>query len=149
MKVNAKIVAPLVALLIIAGGLTAFLLTQDPDDKPAPKTSSKQEPKSTGTYVPEDVLQKSAEYKDRIISLKGQAYRINKEFFVVGSSATPAAVRLDFSKTSLDPLDYATISEETKTPGEAYVAKDSFTFTGKYTQTQTNGPFVLVVSSVK
>lgn len=157
-----KVILPLVVLLIVAGAGAVFAFKDKGSDqnestnnnnvgtKPPTQTEAK-------LYTTTEVLADVNTYKDQIISLRGSIVHIEGEdYYLAGAGAEvdpnkPSALKLDFSKTDIDPSQYANLgSREKGEPSDAAATeiKPPVTVTGKLTQSDPEAEPYLEVTSV-
>ncbi|HVE80746.1 MAG TPA: hypothetical protein VNA68_01220 [Candidatus Dormibacteraeota bacterium] len=135
----------LAAVLIVGAAGAAVWLNQS--SKTAPKAS-------TAVAVPSatEVVKNLQKYVGKTISLKGNIVQQQNDYFVVGlEKDSPGAIKLDFSQSKIDPLQYANVipkdqkeSDVAKQP----VPKGPFTVKGRLVQDVPNSAPRLIVESI-
>jgi hypothetical protein len=156
--VNPKRIAPIIALLVIASlvVIVALALHSSNDSKKTSKGSSVSSNAAAPTPAilnPTDVVKQLDTYTNKRIALKGTINEVEKKFYVVGDGQPSGAVRLDFSKTSVNPSQYANVADTTLAGNEKSTIKGPATVIGTLVKTSQPGdktpPYSLVVSSIK
>ena len=142
MKSKQIAVLGIIAILIVAGVL---VLTALPDKKQAAQTKPATQ-KAVNLSDPALIVKDFKKYNGQEVAVKGKVVKTeNKDFYLVGQEAKPSAIKLDFSKTNIDPKTLVDLPTSEK---EHFVAKPLVTVTGKINTPQ-KGPASIIVSSVK
>lgn len=165
-SVNKKQLIAIIAIVLVTNGITALVLMNDGNNSGKSSATKKI---TSGTLNPTDVIKQPAPYVNTIVSVKGNlVHSSTGDYFVVGPEKTaPGAVKLDFSKSKLDPSKYvnevgsgkATTTavpapadnskQPQATPSAKITIKGPFTVSGTLTQNATSHAIVLIVDSVK
>jgi hypothetical protein len=147
-----KLFVGLVIILIVIGAVVIVITDKNPKDSiTITKKTTTANPQSPAiTASPNDVAKQLGQHNGKVIALKGQIYQISGVYYVVGAGKTPSAVKLDFSKSNVDPVQYANVPPGgQKAPeGKTVTTKGDFTVTGQVSLPKGSGP-VLVVTSIK
>ena len=136
-KPSKKLLTALVALIVVCGLLTAIaLLTKDSSDKSADtsKNAAKTADVEKGEN-PTEVLDSVDQYQGKEVALTGTITEISDgKYYVVGNNKEySGAVLLDFSKSKLDPADYANAAPDSKSK-QRVVLKGPFIIKGTFNQ---------------
>lgn len=152
-----KVILPLIILLVIAGG-AAVLATKDKEASQTESANNTEAQKQTEVqlYNATEVLADINTYKDKEISLRGSVVHIEGEdYYLAGGGEVdpnkPSAIKLDFSKTDIDPSQYANLGSREKgkpSDAEAVEIKPPVTVTGKLLQDDPEAEPYLEVTSV-
>ena len=150
-----SILVPAAALIVVGGAATAIMLTKQPEPNTSVDSAKTADPGKSQDqvkeYSPTDIVKQLSQYNNQRLTLKGSINQLpSKEYYVVGEGNPPGAIKLDFSKSRLDPTKYSNTSEDVKyTGGKPPTLKGSFSVTGKLARPATSGPYVLIVESIK
>lgn len=157
---SSKIFLGIVVIVIafVAGGYVGKLVFDENTTASGPQSSINSEqnqPKKVDQLT--TVLTQPEKYLDKEVTVRGTIYKLDQnEYYLVEqvkkpSKDTPNSIKLDLSKTKIDPSQYANAGSTTKKKNDAKAPeiKPAVTVTGKIISTQTAGRFVLVVSSIK
>lgn len=140
-----KLIAVVVLVILIGTGITV-LVTRNLS-KPKPQEETK-----VIVYSPtaEFLRTKLTGYVGKDIGLKGSVIQINKAYYVVSSGKDSGLVKLDFSKTRIDPKKYADPTSKTlgkvKEGQTAYSGKGPYTVTGTVKAVAGQSLFIVVKS---
>jgi hypothetical protein len=152
MKLSKQKIAPLVLLLVIAGiAIVVALVVYKPNKKENKPTSSTTTQAAIPPISPTAVAKDVAKYKGKHIAVQGTVYQLpDKQYILISSDQPPSAVRLDFSKTKIDPSQYANQANTShKVDTRLEDPHGQVIVTGTFTQGTTKNPYYLLVESVK
>lgn len=167
--VTTKQLIALGAIVLATNGATAVLITRN-NSSGQPTTTKSRDASSTVSAT--TILKHPSEYANMDILVQGSIIKSADSYFIVGNEKkTPGAIKLDFSKTKLDPKNYVASSDAQQdqtpkpadptlpapaapaapTPNKNQVptGKNGYTVRGRLAQPDPSRPQVLVVESIK
>jgi hypothetical protein len=140
-KVKSPSFIAIVLLLLITNVITAEVVSNHKSGSPAPTAASA----NNHTYkTTADLVKNSQQEAGQDVTVTGTIVKADTTYYVVGQGKSPVALKLDFSKTSLDPNNYvAPAATDTGKP----VTSKQYTVTGTLSAVDKNS--FLLVKSVK
>lgn len=98
-------------------------------------------PLPQGTVSPSSVVLEPHKYADKQIKVRGQVIGSGQDqYAIIGQEADkPVGLRLDFSKSNVDPKPYAATAPGTKVESDKAPAIEPVTVTGTLQKSEANG----------
>jgi hypothetical protein len=141
LRVKSPAFLAIILLLIITNVITAEVVSRHKSDSSASAKVSA----STHTYkAPADLVKNSQKEAGKDVTVTGTIVKSDTTYYVVGQGKSPVALKLDFSKTSLDPNNY--VAPAATDTGKPVTAKQ-YTVSGTLSAVDKNS--FLLVKSVK
>lgn len=152
---SSKIILVLVVVIVLgaAAGIAAAIFHKKDSDKNTPvQTTSSQTPVKSNN--PKVVLSSIKSYTGQNVTLDGVISKVQNDYYLVGlDKDKPGAIKLDLSKTSVDPTKYIAQTAQSTAPTspgqKVKVVQPTVSVTGKVYQKNTSSQPTLIVTSIK
>lgn len=136
-------------LLFVIGGATGSgvtLLIKDHNASSVNNGQSGTNIASHNTYDPATILKNASTYMGKTVSITGKLGKGSSlsTYYLIGTGSKPTGIRLDFSKSGIDPNKFFVSSSKSVKPAAAGL----LTFKGTLSQDKSGIPYLLVISAV-